>query len=336
MSVLVTGATGLVGGHVVDVLAERGVSIAALVRPGEDADVLASAGVEIRRGDLCDRASLVGAVRGVDCVLHCAAKTGPWGSRSDYERVNVRGLEDLLDASLDAGVERFVHVSSIAVFGNDVGGVADETSPLHVDPNPYGWSKVQGERLMMRAIQEYHAPVTIVRPGWVYGPRDAGSFGRFVAKIEQGSMVVIGSGNNHVPLIYVRDVAEGIVLASEVPEAVGRDYLLVNDERVTQRDYLDTIAAELGVSEPKLRIPYRLALMLGFAAETVGQLARWQHPPPLTRFGVQLLGGENWFVIDRARKELGFVPRTDLAAGVREGVAWYRTKSSKTVKEKPI
>ena len=333
MPVLVTGATGFLGSHLVDLLVERGESVRALVRPGEAVDQLPRAGVEICWGDMADRASLQAAVAGVDRVLHCAARTGPWGPRSEYEIANIRGLEMLLDLALAAGIRRFVHVSSHTVLGNDVRGAADETAPLRIEPNPYSWSKVMGERLLAEAVRERQVPVVIVRPGLIYGPRDTASFGRFAAMTQRGRMIVIGSGDNHVPLIYVRDVAEGIVLASEAAGAVGRVYLLVNDEPVTERDYLNAIAAELGVPPPRLRIPYRLALMLGGAAESLGHLAHWQQPPPLMRYGLQLLGGENRFTINRARAELGFSPQTNLAEGVRRSVAWYRTLHGPSGKE---
>src|SRR5205807_7795419 len=111
---------------------------------------------------------------------------------------------------------------------------------------------------------------------------------------------------------------------SEVEQAIGRAYLLVNDEPVTQLDYFTTIARELGVAPPHLHIPYRLALALGASAEMAGHLARMQQPPPLMRFGLQQIGGENRFIINRARNELGFSPQVSLADGVRHGIAWYR------------
>jgi nucleoside-diphosphate-sugar epimerase len=143
-------------------------------------------------------------------------------------------------------------------------------------------------------------------------------------------MVMMGSGNNHLPLIYVTDVVQGILLASTVEQAIGREYLLVNDELVTQSDYFKAIAAQLGVPSPRLHIPYRLALSLGLVAETSGHLLRWKQPPPLTRFGVAMLGGENHFTINRARSELGFVPQINLTEGVQKGIAWYR-KTYQTV-----
>jgi nucleoside-diphosphate-sugar epimerase len=305
-------------------LLERREEVRALVRPGEDVSRLIHPNVEIFRGDLTDSASLEAAVCSVDRVFHCAARSGPWGPRIQYELVNVRGLKTLVEAALAAGVRRFVHVSSITVHGNDVRGTADETAPLRVEANPYSWSKVLGERLLSRMIREHRAPVTIVRPGWIYGPRSTASFARFASLIGQGKMVLIGAGHNHLPLVYVRDVAQGMLLASESVHSVGQVYLLVNDEPVTQRDYLNAIATELGAPPPSRRIPYRLALHLAATAELAGRLTRRENPPPLMRYGVNLLGGENRFLIGRARSELGFSPQFSLVQGVRQSVCWYR------------
>jgi 2-alkyl-3-oxoalkanoate reductase len=328
MTVLVTGAGGFLGSHLIDLLVERGERPRALVRCDTDAAMLAEAGLDVHCCGLGNGTVIDGALRGVDCVLHCAARTGHWGPDEEYKRVNVRGLETLVHAALAAGVRRFVHVSSITVHGNDLRGRADEDSPLKVEPNPYSRSKLAGERLLARMIREEGAPVTIVRPGWIYGPGDSSSFARVARRVEQGKMVTLGWGANHLPVIYVRDVAEGILLAAKSPQAEGRSYLLVNDEPVTQRDFLETLAAELGTPPPARRVPYRLGLMLGVLAEAKGRLARSQEPPPVTRYGVQLLGGENRFVIDRARRELGFSPKVSLAEGVRRSVEWYRTATN--------
>jgi nucleoside-diphosphate-sugar epimerase len=315
----------LLGSHLTDLLLERGEQVRVLVQRGDGVSRFAHPDVAICWGHLGDRTALAAAVRGVDRVLHCAARTGPWGRQADYEAVNVRGLKTLVESALAAGVRRFVHVSSITVHGNDVHGAADETAPLRVQPNPYSRSKIAGERLLERMIRDEGAPITIVRPGWIYGPRDVASFARFAALIERGQMVMIGSGRNHIPLIYVRDVAEGVLLASEKARAAGRAYLLVNDEPVTQHDYLAAIAAALGVPPPRRHIPFHLALLVATAAETVGHLTQRTSPPPVMRYGVQLLGAENRFDISRARHELGFSPQVTLAEGVRRSIAWYQT-----------
>jgi 2-alkyl-3-oxoalkanoate reductase len=324
MTTLVTGAAGFLGSHLTELLVMTGERPRVLVRPGEDVSALAHADVDVHLGDLGDRAALEQAMRGVQRVLHCAARTGPWGPAREYERTNVRGLETLVRTGLAAGVRRFVHVSSITVHGNDVAGWADESAPLREEPNPYSRSKVAGERLLERMIQDEGAPVTIVRPGWIYGPRDRASFARIARMIETGQMTLVGGGDNHLPLIYVRDAAWGVLLASEAPPAEGRSYLLVNDEPVTQQDFIGAIAGELDVSLPTRRVPYGLALNLATAGEAVARLARVRRPPPVMRYGLQLLGGENRFIITRAREDLGFVPLVDLAEGVRRSVEWYR------------
>jgi nucleoside-diphosphate-sugar epimerase len=324
MTVLVTGATGFLGSHVTGLLLDRGERPRVLVRPGDSARPLADAVADVRFADIGDRSAIRAALTGVDRVVHCAARTGTWGPEAEFRRTNVHGLEILVRSALDAGVQRIVHVSSITVHGIDVRGTADENAPLRDSPNPYSRSKIAGERLLQRMIAAEGAPVTIVRPGWIYGPGDAASFARVARMIEKGRMAMVGSGENHLPLIYVDDVAQGILLASEAGHAEGRSYLLVNDEPVTQRDFLAAIAAELEVAVPTRRIPYEPTVMLGAVSENLGRLARRRQPPPLMRYGIRLLGGENRFIISRARQELGFGPLVDLADGVRRSVMWYR------------
>ena len=321
MTVLVTGAAGLLGGHVVDVLRARGTAVRALVLPSEAVDAaprLASVGAEVVIGGFADRHS----VEGVNAVVNCAARKGAWGPRAEFDAVNVHGAATLLDAALAAGARRFVHVSSGCVVGTDFRGMADEDAPFRPEPNPYSRSRIEGERLLRREIWERAAPVTIVRPGLLYGPRDTRSFGRFAALVEAGRMVLIGSGENFVPLSYVVDVAEGIARALEAPAAAGRTYFLTSAP-VTQRAYLEAIAAALGVAPRFRRIPYGAARALAAAAEATTRLLHRPGPPLVTRFGIGLLGGDTRLSIARARADLGYEPRIGLEEGVARSVAWY-------------
>ena len=146
MKVCVTGAAGFLGGHLTDMLVERGDEVRALVLPGEDVEFLQRLpGVEIVCGDVTDGKSLRQAVRGARRVYHLAAKTGPWGPEKVYWEVNVNGLERLVNAALEAGVERIVHTSSITVYGHHLRGVVSEEHPLRAEDNPYSRTKVAGE-----------------------------------------------------------------------------------------------------------------------------------------------------------------------------------------------
>src|SRR6266536_2706241 len=327
MKVLVTGAAGFLGGHLVDMLLERGDEIRAMVRPGEDASHLRSLkGVEVVHGDLTDVESLKRAVQGVQHAYNVAAKTGPWGPEDVYRSINVQGLADLVHAAMDAGVQRIVHTSSITVYGHHLQGVITEDHPYHAEDNPYSRTKIAGEKLIANLVKDSGAPVVIVRPGWIYGPRDTASFGRFVSLIASGKGFIIGSGKNIVPLVYVRDVAQGLIRAGDASdEAIGRAYNLVDDRRVTQAQYLNTIAHCLQVPTISRRLPYFALYAAGRSAELTWQALgrRNAAPPPITTYGVTLLGGDQMFSIGKARYELGYTPQFDLSRGVAEGVSWY-------------
>lgn len=325
--VLVTGAAGFLGGHLVDMLVERGDEVRAMVRPVEDASHLRSLpDVEVVYGDMTDAPSLKRAVKGVDRVYNVAAKTGPWGTEAAYNAANVWGVADLIQSAMDAGVQRIVHTSSITVYGHHLHGIVSEDHPFHAEDNPYSRTKIAGEKLITDLVKYQGAPVVIVRPAWIYGPRDTASFGRFVSLVESGKGFFVGSGRNIVPTVYVRDVAQGLIKAGDAGDfVVGRAYTLADDRRVTQEEYLNTIADFLGVEHISRKLPYAALYSAGRTAELVWQALgrRNAAAPPVTTYGITLLGGNQEFSIDRARQELGYAPEYDIIRGVSEGVRWY-------------
>src|SRR6266516_6132613 len=283
MKVLVTGAAGFLGGHLVDMLLERGDEIRAMVRPGEDASHLRSLkGVEVVHGDLTDVESLKRAVQGVQHAYNVAAKTGPWGPEDVYRAINVQGLADLVHASMDAGVQRIVHTSSITVYGHHLQGIVTEDDPFSAEDNPYSRTKIAGEKLIANLVRDNGAPVVIVRPAWIYGPRDTASFGRFVALVESGKGFIIGSGQNIVPVVYVRDVAQGLIKAGVAgDEVIGRAYTIADDRRVTQAQYLNTIADYLEAPPVSRKLPYFALYSAGRTPELLWPaLGRRQPAPP--------------------------------------------------------
>jgi nucleoside-diphosphate-sugar epimerase len=331
VKVLVTGAAGFVGGHLVEMLVERGDKVRALVQPGQDTSCLQTLpGVEVIHGDLTAAASLKCAVQGMQRVYHIAAKTGPWGAEKAYKAINVQGLADLIFAAMDAGVQRIVHTSSITVYGHHLHGIVTEDYPYHTENNPYSRTKIAGEKLISRLVKEHGAPVVIVRPAWIYGPRDIASFSRFVNLVQSGKGLILGTGNNIVPAVYVRDVAQGLIKAGDASNgAVGRAYNIADDRRVTQAEYLNTIADALQVPHVSRKLPFSAIYLAGRSVEAFWQVLdrRKETPPPLTTYGVTLLGGDQRFSIERARRELGYAPEFDIKRGVAEGVHWYLSRT---------
>src|SRR5947209_17716414 len=147
MKVLITGATGLLGGHLIKELQQRGEKIRALVLPVENADGLVKQGVEVVRGDITDASSLPAAVANIDLIFHLAGMMGVWRPLSDYRLVNVNGSENLYKAAQQAGVRRYVHTSSHTVYGLGYGRFLTENDLLRPDPDPYSISKAEGDQI---------------------------------------------------------------------------------------------------------------------------------------------------------------------------------------------
>ncbi len=327
MKALVTGAAGFLGSHLVEMLVERGDEVRALVQPGQDTTFLQSLpGIEVMLGDVTDSTALKRAVEGIQRVYHLAAKTGPWGPEEVYQATNVQATTDLIEVAMNAGVQRIVHTSSITVYGHHLRGTVTEEYPYHAEDNPYSRTKISSEKLIFKLVKERSAPVVIARPAWIYGPRDVASFGRFVKLVHSGKGFILGSGKNIVPIVFVRDVAQGLIKAGDADnQAVGRAYTIADDRRVTQEEYLNTIANALQAPHITRKYPFSGIYLASRCAEAVWKVKDRlrQIPPPVTTYGVTLLGGDQQFSIDRARHELEYTPVFDVQRGVAEGVAWY-------------
>jgi nucleoside-diphosphate-sugar epimerase len=256
--------------------------------------------------------------------LHLAGLMGVWRPLQDYYAVNVTGTENVCRAALAAGVWRLVHISSWTVYGMGLPTPAREDCPLRPFPEPYALTKAAGDRLVQRLIAQEQLPAVIIRPGTFFGPGDRLHFGRMAERVQAGKGLIVGSGRNALPFVYVTDVVQGLLLASERPQAVGQAYNITTDQPLTQQEMLGAIAQELGVAPPRLHAPYHALYAAAFAAEQVGRLMRSRRQPVVTRLGVKLFGTDNRHAIDKARRELGYRPQVPLREGVRLAAAWYR------------
>jgi nucleoside-diphosphate-sugar epimerase len=327
--ILITGGNGLLGRHLVAALQERGEDARVLALPGEDASWLEERGVEVVRGDIRRPDTLIAPMRGADGVFHLAAMMGVWRPLEDYRAVNVTGTENVCRAALAEGVRRLVHISSSIVYGLALGRPADEGFPLAPFRDPYPVTKAEGDRLVQRMIVDDQLPAVIVRPDQFFGPGDQVHFGRTAERLRAGKGIVIGSGDNALPLVYVTDVVQGLLLALDHRDAVGQAYNITHDRPLTQRQFLHAIADEIGAGPPRLHIPYRALYAAGYAAERLALVTRSRLRPPTTRFGVAFLGTDSRCAIDKARRELGYLPRVDLREGVRLAASWYLNRDGR-------
>jgi nucleoside-diphosphate-sugar epimerase len=325
-AILVTGGGGFVGRYLVPALQAPGDRVRVLALPGEDTSWLEARGVEVLRGDVREPETLVAAMRGIDAVVHLAAMMGIWSSWESYRAVNVDGTRNVCAAALDAGVRRLVHVSSWTAYGMNLRRTVAEDSPLTPPHEPYAASKAEADA-MVQDLTGKGLPAVIVRPGTIFGPGDRLNFGRIADGIRNGRWLIVGSGGNALPLVFVTDVVEGLLRVLRADRAVGQAYNITNDRPLTQREAWELVAESLGASPPRRHVPYGALLGVAYAAEQAARLTGARQPL-ITRHGVMLFGGDNRHSIDKARRELGYEPQVPLREGLRLTADWYRTATA--------
>ncbi len=329
---LVTGATGLLGSHIVEQLRLRDMPVRVLVRPGSDCRWLETQDVEFVEGDVTDKASLERACAGVDCIYHSAAKVGDWGPWEDFQRITIDGTQNMLDAAIAANVRRFVHVSSISTYGYHTDEITvDETFALGY--KMYKWayytrSKVIAEELVWDAFKKKQIEATIIRPAWIYGPRDRTTIARLYNMIKAGRAKILGAGTNRLNVVYAGNIAEAAIEAAHRDDCNGEAFNCSNDGEITQQAYFDMLADAIGAPRVKARVPYRVAYTAGFLLEVIGHLFRSKKPPFITRYAVWLMGRRSFFSAEKARKMLNWKPTVTYEQGVPMTVRWYEQQLS--------
>lgn len=323
---LVTGATGLVGSHVAQRAHELGVRTRALVRSGSDGQLLDQWHVEKTAGELTDPAALASAVVGVTLVVHCAAKVGDWGPVEEYRAVNVRGLEHLLNAVEATGcLQHFVHVSSLGVYeGRDHHGTDESVEPSTTGMDGYTLTKVEAEKLVLRHVREKQLPATIVRPGFVYGPRDRTVLPRLLARLKAGQVKYFGSGEQLMNNTFAGNLADAIFAVLDKPQTIGEIFNITDGDPVSKRDFISTVATLAGYDVPRAAVPLGLARVLTAVSEKFYRLAGKKEAPLLSNARFKFLGLNLDFSIEKARRELGYKPRVTFRDGMRETIEWFR------------
>ena len=316
MLIFITGATGFIGSHLARRLALRGDKLRCLVRRTSDTSVLEGLNASLVVADFSDKDALRKALEGVDVVYHSAAVVGEWVSKDEARDINIKGTRNLLEASRDAGVKRFIHVSSLAVLGMRHHHNTPHDAPYSMTGDTYADTKIESEKEAVNFSREHDFPVVVVRPGFVFGPGDKRFLPRILKLIEAKKFMFLGSGNNIMNLVYIDNLIDVLVLAASKKDAVGQKYNVSNKDRVTMRDFIFMICDILKLERPSKKIPLMLARFLAVAMETASKLAGKEEPPLITKARVKVSGLNLDFDISKTVKELGY----DSKVSIREGL----------------
>jgi nucleoside-diphosphate-sugar epimerase len=323
---LITGATGFIGSHLAEKLVTEGEDVTALVRKTGKTDFLKSIGVKFAYGDITNIDSVRKAVDGMDIVYHSAALADEWISAKEAYRINVEGTKNLLDCALGAKVKRFIFISSLSVLGMRDHFGTDVEAPYHKAGDNYIDTKIDSEKLVMDYYRKHGLPVTVVRPGSVFGPRDSKLIPRICDRLEKKKFMFIGSGRNKINSVYVENLTEALILAARSNNAIGQKYNVTNDSGMAFEDLVDKIVDIWKFEKPKKHIPKRLANLACYLVTAWARLTKAKEPPLITKSRIKFLSLNLDFDIAKTRSGLGYVPRVSIEEGLRRTKEWMDKK----------
>jgi len=329
MTTLVTGAAGFVGQALVRRLLAEGEPVRAMCLPGElrigELRALgAGSALEIAEVDVRDGERVAPLVAGVRRVFHTAAVVHAWAPREVYRDVNVGGTQNMARAAHATGVERFVMVSTSDVFGIPRGDeLLDESSPLRRWGEPYADTKIEAEEWLRSFHRDRGLPLTIIYPGWVYGPGDRALFAGLAAAIADGVMF-FWCRDVVLSWAYVENLIDACLLASTKREALGQGYLVHDGASAPTLEQLAArLAAIVGAKPPTLHLPYGVAYAAAAVCQLVWRLARLRGAPPLNTADVKAFGRQFRLSTAKARRELGWLPRVSIEEGMERALTEF-------------
>ncbi|MEM2494724.1 MAG: NAD(P)-dependent oxidoreductase [Nitrososphaerota archaeon] len=323
---LVTGASGFLGGHLVEEMIPKGYDVIAMVRKSSNTDLLNKLGVKLRIGDLEEPESLVDATKGIDVIIHLAAYYTFFGKKEIYKKVNVEGTRALLEAACKNNVKKIIYCSTTEAIGPVKNPPADENTPANPSYE-YGRSKLEAEKVVKEYGQrgiEY----TIVRPSGIYGPRNVDDISYwFIMAFARNALptrFIVGSGKNLVQFAHVKDVVQGFLLVLEKPEvSKGQTYFISEDKAYTYLQVYEILSELCGREPPKIHIPPIIAKMMIAPVDFFNSLRgkadfNWKIST------VNAVTSDRAYSINKAIRELGFKPKYDLRTGLKETLEWYK------------
>lgn len=322
LSALVTGASGFIGGRLAERLAnEEGVRVRAMARNMRKAERLQRFPLEIVKADLVDVPSLRNAIDGCALVFHCAAMVRETGDRKEFFQTNVQGTENILRASSDAGIKKFIHFSSVAVYGMNPPDRADETTPYQPCGNLYCDTKIAGEKVVWVVHREARLPVVVIQPANVYGPYSNPWTVRPIKLILSGQMMLIHGGTGLCNYVYIDNLIDATIAATKCDTCVGQTYLIGDGIAVTWKEFFGYYAQMAGKSKMR-SVPEWLAKVIAMGMEITSKFTG--KPPKITREAVSYLTRQARFSIEKAKRELGYQPRFSLEEGMKLTEQWLR------------
>jgi nucleoside-diphosphate-sugar epimerase len=325
MNVLVTGGGGFLGNAVVRKLLDSGHDVWSFSR--REHESVNKLGAGYIKGNIQDENDVVHALKGMEALVHTAAKVGYWGTFDEFHDANVKGTDNVIDACRKRGVRNLVFTSSPSVIFNGRDMEGDDESVPYPDKydSSYSETKAIAERNVLKADSGELRTISL-RPHLIWGPGDTHIIPGILQRAREGKMVRIGNGKNIADMVYVDNAADAHVLAlralEENPDATGRTYFITNGEPRNMWDFIGKILSLADLGPVKRSVPKGPAMMAAWFMENYYRLFRKGEEPNLSRFLVRELTTSHWYDISAARKELGYEPKVSMDEGLKRLKEW--------------
>lgn len=323
MKIVVTGATGFLGGRLTSALVRRGYEVVGIGRNPERARNVEMHGIRMLLGDVADRDFIFRAIRGADAVIHAAALSAPWGRHRAFYVANVAGTQNVVDACQSLGVNRIIHISSPSVTFSG----CDVLLQTEGCPYPshylsyYSQSKKLAEDIVNKAIWGGLA-ATILRPKAIFGPGDTTLLPRIVTMARLNHLTQIGKGNNLIDITYVENVVQGIMMTLRSDRSIGKTYVVTNDEHVPLWDVIRRIARDIAGVRTLQQVNYKVAYLMAAILEARAALSGKE--PRLTRYSVALMGKHQTYDISAFKSDTGYAPEISIQEAVQRTIDDYK------------
>lgn len=321
MESIVTGASGYIGRNLVRKMSEMGLKTKAFVRKTSNIGELAGLkNVEICFGDITDFSSLEPAVRDCQVVFHTAALIGEWGNYPKFYEVNYLGTKNILQASIKAKVKKFIHISSMGVLDMRARGTIREDQSYGHYTSAYCRSKAEAEKLVMKHTDSIQA--VIVRLPAVYGPKDLLLTRKVLNFARKNLLFVIDGGKGIFPHLYIDNLIEAILLASQREGAVGEIFNITDGVNTSAKEFFNQLNHIAGRENIFLNLPYPAAWILVLLMDVIARLIR--KPPLFSWTALEFLTLKCRFDISKARDKLGYDPSVSLKEGMKKVAVWWK------------
>jgi nucleoside-diphosphate-sugar epimerase len=248
-------------------------------------------------------------------VIHIAGAVG-YQSWKNCRKINRDGMQHIINETVNAGIKRFIHISSVSVYGRVPDVPIDEDFPLKKIGDPYGDTKIEAEHILRRTAKRENLDITVLRPTAVYGKGDNKFLPSLLRNLKSGKFRMIGDGTQTVDLVNVSDVADSVLVVLENDRSIGKTYNIAQTGNPTWNEFLAFVSKELNLPLTEKHVPYKVAYIAAGLMEWLSAITR--KPPRLSRYAIRLVGKQYIYVTDHIRQELGFSPAIGLIEGIRE------------------